>query len=111
MAGQDERREFQRIEGKHLISYRRVDPLSQEYRQGVAITENISLGGVKVELEERFDLGATLHFEVAIQERIISFIGKVTYCEELGPKRFGTGLKFVLISDAELQELRDLLQN
>ena len=65
---------------------------------------DISLGGMRVQLDEELKAGTVLTLQANILPRCGSFFmrGEVTWVKEIGPGQFETGVKFTKISTIPL---------
>jgi len=72
-----ERREYERLEWRFPIQYRRVGGLLDPWRNGFLL--NLSAGGFRVTAEEQFDAGTKLEFQITLPIRPdpYSLVGEV----------------------------------
>jgi len=104
------RREYPRIHKKNIVSYSQSEGLLLGDLEGMAITKNIGLGGVLVQIDHSFPIvGNFINLELAIENEIIRAKGKIVHVKEIGNNCFDTGIMFVDISEKDLKLLHKYL--
>ncbi|MBN2382458.1 PilZ domain-containing protein [bacterium] len=103
-----DKREYSRLYYHYLTSYRIVT--DTYIKQGVGITENMSLGGIMVSLKERIEPNSLLEIDIATKETIITAMTQVRHVAEIGDGTYDVGLVFVDISPNDVEQLKKLLQ-
>lgn len=99
----NEKRHFPRLYYHYLANYCILDEaLAQE---GLCITENLSRGGLLVELHEYLPEGTVLELTIAMKDRIITAKTRVVHAQPTGRDSYDIGMTFVDISEEDLQQL------
>jgi hypothetical protein len=103
-------RRYPRLSAKHLISYEYFDDENTEDIEGLGISQNLSIGGLLIEIDKNVRPGATLILEIALKEHMIRATGKVVHCTQgkpAGSSGFEVGVAFTQINKTDV----DLLAN
>lgn len=103
-----EKREVTRIRSRIPMRYEKFDPLNKTVQTKDTITKDISSQGLFFESEEILPLGSELKMQLFLPGlgRDISVNTKVVRIEEIeSGKRFGIGVAFTQLSDADRQEI------
>jgi hypothetical protein len=97
----DEKRKSQRIGTLNLISYACLDQDNHIFKQGMGRTLNVSEGGILMETHVRMDSEGEVLLSIAMEEELMDFRGKVSYCSARADGKFESGIEF-----KELDEIR-----
>lgn len=104
-------RRYPRLNAKNIMSYSQCEGLLLGDLEGMAITKNIGLGGILVQIDHSFPIvGSYINIELAVHNSIIRAKGKIVHVRDLGDNRFDTGIQFVEISEDDVRLLRDYLE-
>jgi hypothetical protein len=99
-----EKRQFRRINAKFPIRYR--------IRRGgffaSALTENISISGVRLNADRFFPQGLNLNLELNILAKVVNPVGKVVWSQPLPhSNRYQMGIAFIEINPQDQNYLSD----
>ena len=107
-----QRRAFYRLECMVNIKYRVFDSFSQPIDERGeflgAVTSDISGGGIKMFLKEKYDLGKLIEGILELGSRQCSFVGRIVRCltnRDIGEIRYDVGVQFYKIDDKNREEL------
>lgn len=105
------KRAYPRLEKKNIVSYSRAEGLLLGDQEGMAITKNIGLGGVLIQIDHSYPIvGSCINLELAIENTIVRAKGRIAHVRDLGNNLFDTGIQFLDISEENLKILRDYLE-
>lgn len=109
-----ERRIQPRISVKIPIKYRLEEDKAvfktiQEWRstEKHAYTLDLSLGGMNIVMDQQVAIGTILSFEIFLLDTITSM---TIYAEVKWTNARGTGLRFLMMKDAEMNALKSFLE-
>ena len=104
----DEKRAFKRVNCKFTVKYRLVDPGNTAApHSGIAISENVSLGGVYLLSLDKFEIGQLMECRVVSSEVKAEgrWKARVVRCDEIREKMiitYGVAIEFIKsFKDAE----------
>jgi len=104
----NDQREYVRLPFHFLTNYRLVR--ESYYRQGVCITDNLSLSGIMISISEEIKVGSVLEIDISTKDTTISALTKVCHCTRIDSHAFDLGLEFLEISDQALEQLKHILK-
>ncbi|MBN2382868.1 PilZ domain-containing protein [bacterium] len=100
-----EKRKFPRLDAKYLVSYEYFDDEFTEDVEGMGLIQNLSLGGILVEIDKRVRLGAILFLEIALRDNVIKAAGKIVHIKQLSGDKSEVGVSFTDIEPFALEVL------
>jgi hypothetical protein len=101
-------RRASRYDSVNLLWYESADPEDAEPARGIGNTQNISTGGLCIRTTKPLQEGRKYQVEIFTRlERKIKTICEVTYVTSAEEHFYTIGMKFVAISRADLDYLRD----
>lgn len=103
-----EKRNYPRLYFHYLVNYRVID--TYQPKQGVSITENLSLGGVMIEFEQNLQVGSILEIDIASKDSIITAKTRVCHNAKTSRNTYDIGLEFIEISLENLNHLKNILK-
>lgn len=104
------RREYTRYPAVNLVSYVHYDKEEHKDYEGVAKTADVSKGGFRVQIPEKFEVDTKLEVTVAIGEKILSFLSKVVFVKKLNEKLYDVGVQIVSAKDGDFETFLDYLE-
>lgn len=105
-----EKRKYPRIKSLHLNSYNYFDQKEYERRKGIALTLNISLGGMLIESGLPFSIHSVLEITLALEETLLTVKGEVRRAEITENGNYFLGIFFVEISNESQKILNTFLE-
>ncbi|MFC1853708.1 PilZ domain-containing protein [candidate division CSSED10-310 bacterium] len=101
----ENKRKYPRLSAKHLISYEYFDDEQTEDIEGLALSQNVSIGGVLIEIDREVQKGGTLLLEIALKDHVIKATGLIVHCKKTMRKKFDIGIRFTQIDPSDLEVL------
>lgn len=106
-----ERRKYVRIDSSVRV---RMKTVHGPVVESPAITQNISMGGVRVSLEKKLSLGTRVCLELDVQGELkpIIIVGEVVWQQEAplaGSHALDTGIRYLRIDSSDMQRLTKYL--
>lgn len=102
-----EKRRFPRLYYHYLANYHILDETMA--REGICVTENLSLGGIMVELQEEMPMGTILELTIALKDCIITAQAKIVHVQATTNQSFDIGMEFTDISEHDSTRLGQFL--
>jgi c-di-GMP-binding flagellar brake protein YcgR len=96
--GEDKRRTV-RILSLNLVSYSQFSNEGLIEETAMGRTLDLSLGGIKLEVTNRYPLSSDIELNLQLHEQVITVKGRVVYVEELKNGKVGLGIKFSHLDD------------
>ena len=103
------RQKFPRIKSVNLTSYETADDKDFE-SEGLGITQNISLGGLMLEVNKNFPVDTVIAVELALHDKTIKAKGRVMHVQEIDDNKYDLGMKFVEITQQDFNTLWEYLE-
>lgn len=105
-----ERRKTVRVSSVNLISYSQYDGENILRKYRMAVTANISRGGLKIICREPLPIGTVLRFSLAMKEGLIEVEGEVVHgrWEKDG---YHFGVKFLRMSPSDKAKLKSFMSH
>lgn len=103
-------RRFPRLAAKHLISFEYFDDERTEDIEGMGISQNLSLGGVLLEIDKSLRAGATVFLELALREHVIKATARIVHSTRTKTGSYDIGLEFTQIKESDVTLLTDYFQ-
>jgi len=100
-----DKRKFPRLAAKYLVSYEYYDDEYTEDVEGMGISQNLSLGGIRVEIDKHVRAGALLFMEIGLRDHVLKATGKIVHSRPLTGDRVEVGVAFTEISAQALDLL------
>ena len=88
-----EKRKFIRYDALHLLDYIVVDNDGNRGVYSMGRTLDVSVDGIKLEVQNRFDIGTLLLITLGLEDNLIDLLGEVTHTSAKGG-RFVSGIVF-----------------
>lgn len=93
-------RKHDRIDSLHLLSYVCIDNISEQKKEGMGRTLNVSKGGILLETHISMSLDDTISLNIGIGNDMVNIDGKVIYFRNAKIKgRFESGIEFLDMDD------------
>jgi len=105
-----ERRVHPRIETSNVVTYVCVDDEGNEIAEGFGTTRDLSLGGIKLETNQRVESPYILLLDIDLQENMLEIKGKVVHSTEVAPGVFHSGICFVDTEDRHHEIVRSFVK-
>jgi len=90
----EDKRKHERYSALNL-SYICEDKDGDLLYEGMGRTLNVSEGGILLETNFYISPGNNLTLEIALEDTLVNLKGRVIYCNEMGGKKFHTGLELL----------------
>lgn len=104
----DDRRRFDRLD---LHADLRYQLRGQAAEPSMAVTNNVSAGGVALNVDKFIPVSTLLNIDINLMPRVLSFIGQVAWCQGLSHSdRFRIGVEFLEVDPAERDFLQDYIK-
>lgn len=102
-----EKRRFPRLESKHLISFDYFDEEQIEDIEGMGLSQNLSIGGILIEIDKIVRPGAILAIEIALKNHIIRATGKIVHFKKIDDNKNDVGINFLQIAPDDMDLLTE----
>ncbi len=93
-----EKRKFIRYDALHLLDYIVMDKDGNKGVYSMGRTLDVSVDGIKMEIQNRFDIGTLLLITVGLEDNLIDLLGEVTHTSARDG-RFLSGIVFRRITE------------
>lgn len=104
----EDRRHFERLD---LHADLRYQVRGQASEPSKAVSNNVSAGGLSLNVEEFLPAATTLNIEINLVPRVLCFIGEVIWCQPLAHSdRCRIGIEFIEVDPVELEFLLDYIK-
>ncbi len=106
-----ENRRRKRYKKTWQITYQLIDPtLGQDDKQGETLTQDISIGGARIEISQKYELDAKLIITISLpnRERVVT-VGKIVWAKKLKDDLYIYGLRFIDLKKEQLEGIRNFL--
>jgi len=100
------KRQFPRLEAKCLVSYEYFDEELTEDIEGMGLTQNLSAGGILIEIDKEVRRGATLFVELALKDHVIKATGKIAHSKVTTQNKYDVGVCFTQIKPSDIDILK-----
>jgi len=90
-----EKRKHPRVNINNLVSYRCMDDIGNQTKEGRGKSVNISQGGILIETHDPFEWQDILLLFIDIEDESVSIKGKVIYSNAANFGKFRTGIQFL----------------
>ena len=110
---QGERRKHKRYYYKFNILYQPIDSVFSESQNEMKFTtKDLSLGGLRFESNEKFEIGTKLLLNLAMQDNsLVNIIGKIVWLKLKKDDSYIYGIKFFDMNDEQIEKIRENLEN
>lgn len=102
-----EKRRFPRLEAKYLISFEYFDEDNTQDIEGMGVSQNLSLGGILIEIDKPVRMGATLFLEIALKDYLIKATGRIAHVKKIRENNYDIGITFIQISPDDHKVLQE----
>ena len=103
-----EKRKTVRVDSVNLVSYSQYDDENTLRKYGMAVTANISRGGLKIICGEPLPVGKVLRFSLALKEELVEVDGETIYCNK-EKDGYHLGIKFLNLSPSDRTKLKSFI--
>lgn len=100
-----EKRKFPRLDAKYLVSFEYFDDEFAEDSEGLGLSQNLSLGGIRIEMDKKVRQGAVLFMEIALRDNLIKATGRIAHAKKLANGKMEVGISFTDIEPEALDAL------
>jgi predicted Zn finger-like uncharacterized protein len=92
---ESDRRKYQRVKTRNLISYTSIDKTGKLISQGLGKALDISKGGILLETPYRVQSGILKLMATDVENNLVEIKGKLIYCTESPNGRYRSGISFI----------------
>ena len=89
-----DRRQFERVSLQNLISLNLLDDSGNVGKDVIGRTLNLTVKGIKLEIDEPVKRFSDIKFEIHFKENILEAKGKVVYLNKIEENKFHCGVHF-----------------
>lgn len=116
MSGQTEdRRQFPRLEENLPVRYSKSSKTPADDTYQKAIRQNIGVGGVKLILDEKLEVGTLLAIHLDLPSASgpspVFATARVAWVEQEPEDRFGVGMEFIDIDEEDRKKILDYVEH
>lgn len=101
-----DRRSAKRLESGHLVVHSESDQDPVAACLGMGVTLDINEFGLRLQSTERFELGGRFRFNIALQDQVVSALGRVVHVAETLNGTYETGVEFLEVSSEDVERIR-----